>query len=464
MTPPLATERVLSTLNQDGSRHWIHPRLAQGRFLRGRKIVGYALIAMFLALPFVHIGGRPALLLDVLTQELSVFGAVFKASDGVLLMLLGLTIVVAVFLVTALFGRVWCGWGCPQTVYLEHVFRPIERWLEGSPSQRRKLDASSRPHGRRVLKWVIYAALSFVLSNVFLAYFVGVDRLALWVLHSPLQHPGGFMVVAGVAALMLFDFGYFREQTCIVACPYGRLQSVLLDRQSLIIGYDQRRGEPRAKPKKHLPVIGERGDCIDCSACVAVCPTGIDIREGLQMECIGCAQCIDACDAVMDRVGKPRNLIGYTSQDELAGKPRRLLRARTIIYPVLLAAIAGLFVWSLGGRVTSNVLVERSQGPSFVELPDGTISAQARIRIANDTDGDRSYVVDLSRAPDAKLRTPQLTWQLHPGKSLSIPLFVDVPRASFVLGKRTIHLRIQDDLGFARVLVVTLLGPEGSAR
>lgn len=461
MTPPLSTNRVLSTLNQDGTRHWIHPRLAGGRFLRGRKIVGYALIAMFLALPFVKIGGRPALLLDVLTQELSVFGAVFKASDGFLLMLLGLIIVVAVFLITALFGRVWCGWGCPQTVYLEHVFRPIERWLEGSPAQRRKLDATSGVHPRRVLKWVIYAALSFVLANVFLAYFVGVERLATWVLVSPLQHPGGFMVVTGVAALMLFDFGYFREQTCIVACPYGRLQSVLLDRQSLIIGYDARRGEPRGKPKKHLPVIGERGDCIDCSACVAVCPTGIDIRQGLQMECIGCAQCIDACDAVMDRIGKPRNLIGYTSKDELDGKPRRLLRARTIIYPALLAAVTGLFVWALGGESTQ-VTVERVQGPSFVELPDGMISSQTRIKLENETDEERSYVVDLSRAPDAKLRTPQLTWQVKGGRSMTLPLFVDVPRASFVHGKRVVRLRIADDRGFARIVEVTLLGPEGA--
>ena len=160
MTPPVSTERVLSTLNQDGTRRWIHPRLAGGRFLRGRKIAGYALIAMFLVLPFVKIGGRPALLLDVLTQELSVFGAVFKASDGYLMMLLGLIIVVAVFLVTALFGRVWCGWACPQTVYLEHVFRPVERWLEGSPAQRRKLDATPGVHPRRVLKWMLYAALS----------------------------------------------------------------------------------------------------------------------------------------------------------------------------------------------------------------------------------------------------------------------------------------------------------------
>jgi len=463
----MTTERVLSTLNEDGTRHWIHPKLARGRFLRRRQIVGYALILLFVALPFIEIDGRPALLLDLVSRELSVFGALFRPSDGFLLMLFGLTIALTVFLVTALFGRVWCGWGCPQTVYLEHVFRPIERWIEGSPAQRRKLDQTRGLHPRRVLKWAIFTAISFVLANVFLAYFVGVDRLALWVLDSPLDHLGGFSVVLAVTALMVFDFGYFREQVCIVACPYGRLQSVLLDGQSLIIGYDRERGEPRGKPqkKKSLPVVQERGDCIDCSACVAVCPTGIDIRDGLQMECIGCAQCIDACDAVMDKIGKPRHLIGYTSQDVLSGKRRKLLRPRTIIYPALLAIVATLFVWSAGaGHETTKVWVERIHGPSFVTLPDGTISAQARIKLENESDEPRSYAIALVDAPDAKLRAPQLVWEVRPRKSQQIPLFVDLAPDTFVRGKREVRLRISDDRGFARVVEVTLLGPEGGTR
>jgi len=363
MTPPLHHERVLSTLNDDGTRNWIRPKLARGRFLRRRRIVGYALIALFVALPFVRIGGRPALLVDLISREIVAFGAVFRPSDGFVLMLLGLTIVFSVFLFTALFGRVWCGWACPQTVYLEHVFRPIERWLEGTPAQQAKL---SNLHPRRIAKWMIYAALSFALANVFLAYFVGVDRLSAWVLESPVDHVGGFMVVCGVAALMLFDFAYFREQTCIVACPYGRLQSVLLDRQSLIVGYDASRGEPRGKPKKRLAVVGERGDCVDCAACVTVCPTGIDIREGLQMECIGCAQCVDACDGVMDKLGKKRGLIRYTSQDELAGKARRVLRVRTVIYPALLVFAAGLLAFGVATRGSAEVWIERITGPSFV--------------------------------------------------------------------------------------------------
>jgi cytochrome c oxidase accessory protein FixG len=445
MTPPLDTKRVLSTLHADGTRRWIEPRLARGRFLRRRRIVGWALIALFVALPFVRIGGRPALLIDLVAREVSLFGGLFRPTDGFMLMLLGLTIVITVFLVTALFGRVWCGWGCPQTVYLELVYRPIERLAKGRP----------------VVKWAAFAVLSFLLANVFLAYFVGTDRLARWVLSPPGEHLGGFLTVVGVAALVLFDFGYFREQTCILACPYGRLQSVLIDRQSLIVGYDARRGEPRGKPKKKLPVLQDRGDCVDCGACVQVCPTGIDIRDGLQMECIGCAQCIDACDTVMDRLHKPHGLIGYTSKEELDGAKRRLLRPRTLVYPALLAIAGAMLIMSVGSKESTNVTVERVTGPAFVELPDGMISAQARIKLENEGDESRRYTIAVVGSPAATLRSSRV-WNVEPRRSIEVPLFVDTPRERFREGRRDVHLQITSTDGFHRVVTVTLLGPEGA--
>jgi cytochrome c oxidase accessory protein FixG len=452
MSHNVPTERVLSTLNEDGTRRYIRPKLAHGRFLTRRRVVGYALIALFVLLPRLRIDGDPAFLLDVISREIHVLGALFRPSEGFVLALLGITIVIAVFLVTALFGRVWCGWGCPQTVYLELVFRPIERWLEGSRGQR----AST---WRMAIKWTLFAAVAFALSNVFLAYFVGTERLEQWVFGSPLEHPVGFGVVMFVSALMLFDFGWFREQLCTIACPYGRLQSVLLDRQSLIVGYDATRGEPRTKPKKKLPVVG--GDCVDCSACVSVCPTGIDIRDGLQMECIGCAQCIDACDSVMDKLGRNRGLIRYTSQDELAGKPRRVWRPRTIIYPALLLIAAGALAWSVQARESTEVWIERIQGPSFVELPDGRISSQARIKLENASDSERRYHLLLVESPGASLRSNHM-WTIKPRKSLQIPLFIDVPRDSFTGGKRKVYLRIHDSGGFERVVTLTLLGPAGA--
>ena len=454
MTHEVPTDRVLSTLNRDGTRRWIRPKLAHGRFLRRRKVVGYALVALFVLLPRLRIAGRPGVLIDLRTGEIDVLGAMFRPSDGFVLALLGVTIVSAVFLLTALWGRVWCGWGCPQTVYLEHVFRPIERWLEGSRGQRAN-------RVRKTIKWVLFAAAAFALSNVFLAYFVGTDRLERWVFESPAEHPGGFALVLGVAALMLLDFGWFREQMCIVACPYGRLQSVLLDRQSLIIGYDTQRGEPRGRPKKKLPVVAS-GDCVDCAACVTVCPTGIDIRDGLQMECIGCAQCIDACDTVMTKLGRDRGLIRYTSQDELAGKRARVLRGRTIAYPLLFVIAGGLLAWSVRGRTGNEFAIERAVGPSFVELPDGKISAQVRLRIENESDAPRRYVLALDGA-DATLRS-QALYEVKAHKSLEVPLFVDVPRASFVHGVRHVYLRIHDSTGAERAMPVTLLGPEGDVR
>lgn len=457
MTGNVPPERVLSTLNKDGTRRYIRPKLAHGRFLARRRVVGYFLIALFIFLPRLRIDGNPAFLIDLVSREVYVLGALFRPSQGFTLALLGITIVIAVFLVTALFGRVWCGWGCPQTVYLELVFRPIERLFEGSRGQR----AST---WRKVLKWAVYAAVAFALSNVFLAYFVGTDRLEQWVLGSPLDHPIGFGVVVFVAALMLFDFGWFREQMCTIACPYGRLQSVLLDRQSLIIGYDAKRGEPRTKPKKKLPVVGQpAGDCVDCAACVVVCPTGIDIRDGLQMECIGCAQCIDACDNVMDKLGRKRGLIRYTSQDELAGKPRRIWRLRTIVYPVLLLVAVGLLTFSVTARESTEVWIERIQGPSFVELPDGKISSQARIKLENLSDKERRYHLLLVDSPGASLRSNHM-WTLKPRKSQEIPIFIDVPRESFVDGKRKVYLRIHDSAGFERVVTLTLLGPTGDAK
>lgn len=421
MTSSLPQDRVLSTLEADGSRHWIDPKLSRGRFLRRRRIVGYSLIALFVLLPLAF-DGAP---LDVLRPD-----------DGIILMLLGITIALSVFLVTALFGRVWCGWGCPQTVYLELVFRPIERLTKGRP----------------FVKWVVYVALSFAIANVFLAYFVGVDRLHTWVIGSPLDHLGGFSVVLAVSALMLFDFAYFREQTCILACPYGRLQSVLLDRNSLIIGYDAKRGEPRAQPRKKLPVVG---DCVDCGACVRTCPTGIDIRDGLQMECVNCTQCIDACDTVMDKLGKPRGLIGYRS-------PGKLLRVRTVIYPALIAIAGGLLGWAISMKGSTEVSVMRISGPSFVELENGVVASAVRVKLENESDVERHYTITL-RDADVKLRT-QPRWDVKPGKSVDIPMFVDVPRASFVHGQRKLNLYIDDSGGFHRVIAVTLFGPEGEVK
>ena len=307
---PTAEGRVLSTLNPDGSRRLIRPKLSKGRFYRRRLVVAWALVGAFVLIPILKMGGKPLLLLDIPRREFTFFGTTFLPTDTFLLMLLLFGIFVGIFLLTALLGRVWCGWACPQTVYMEYFYRPLERWIEGGRARQLALDAAG-PDARRVLKQVVFFAVSALLANTFLAYFVGWDQLISWMTSSPADHPAAFAVMLGTTLLMFLDFAWFREQTCIVACPYGRFQSVLLDRRSLIVGYDAGRGEPRAPWRR-----GEErtaGDCLDCRLCVSTCPTGIDIRDGLQMECIACTQCIDACDEVMDRVGLSRGLVRYTS-------------------------------------------------------------------------------------------------------------------------------------------------------
>jgi cytochrome c oxidase accessory protein FixG len=466
-----AHERVLSTLNTDGSRNKLYPKVSKGRYHAARRAVGYALIVLFVALPYIEIGDKPAILLDLIRREFTFFGATFRPADGFILMLFGLAVVLTVFLVTALAGRVWCGWGCPQTVYLEWVFRPIERLFEGSASDSRRIDGAGGRSWRRLAKWVVYAGLSFGLAHTFLSYFVGASTVAAWVQSSPAVHPVGFTVVLAVTALMFFDFAYFREQTCVIACPYGRLQAVMLDPHSLIIGYDERRGEPRGKAPggkrgRALPVLREGapapapvGDCVDCKACVTTCPTGIDIRQGLQMECIGCAQCIDACDSIMDRLERPRGLIRYTSKAQLVGGARKLIRARTLIYPALLALVAVLFVGQVRARTEADVWVLRQDSP-FSVLADGTVSTPVQVKIENRSASARTYTLRLDGVPGARVIDPRGSYPLAPGASTVAPLFVISPPAAFVHGRHTARLVVADDHGWSTTRTLTILGPE----
>ena len=474
------SERVLSTLNPDGSRFKIYPRTSPGRFHRARAIVGYGLIALFIVLPYIHIGGKPAILLDFVHRQFTFFGATFRPADGFILMLFGLTIALTVVLATALAGRVWCGWGCPQTVYMEWVFRPIERLFEGNASESRKLDAQRLPL-RRLAKWGVYLVLAFLLAHTFLSYFVSASTVWTWIHGSPAAHPVGFMFVLGVTAAVFLDFAYFREQMCIIACPYGRLQSVLLDEQSLIIGYDVARGEPRGKAsKKKLPVVTDAmartgagevagagasaklGDCVDCNACVATCPTGIDIRKGLQMECIGCAQCIDACDSIMHKLGRAPGLIKYTSKAQIAGKARKLLRPRTMIYPALLGLVFVLFLVQLGGRTEADVWLLRQEGAPFTMLEGGTVSTPIRVKIENRSSEKRTYTLVVRDVPEAKIVMPRASYELAPGKPAVLPIFIESPASAFHHGQRAAKVEISDDKGWHTSLAITVLGPERS--
>ena len=456
MAGPLpAQERVLPTLNADGTRRRIRPKLYRGKYYYARLATAWGLIVLFVALPLIRVGGKPAILLDVAARQFTFFGRTFLATDGMLLMLLMITIFLSVIWISALLGRAWCGWGCPQTVYMEFVFRPIERLFEGNRAAQMRLDRKGGLSLRRVLKYPVFAVLSVLVANVFLAYFVGVDRLWQWVQQSPKEHPVGFLVMGVTAGLVMFDFAYFREQMCTVICPYARLQSVLLDDRSMIVGYDKNRGEPRSKGK---PKPGS-GDCIDCNACVVTCPTGIDIREGLQLECITCTQCVDACDSIMAKIGKPPGLIRYGSQSSLeSGKRTRILRPRVFVYPVLMAVFGTALVVFLNRGHSADVTVLRGIGAPFVVQADG-IRNQLRIKVENRTTESQRYQLELVDASDIQLIAPENPLLVKAGSHSTTTIFVVVPRSSFSGGKRSITLRVSDEAKFQTEIDYQLLGP-----
>jgi len=467
MSSPRIALRVLPTLNDDGSRKRVRPKLFEGRWLRRRRVVAWSLLVLFFCLPFFRVNDRPAILLDVAQRQFTFFGSTFFATDGVLLMLLLLGIFVTVIGITAVWGRAFCGWACPQTVYLEFVFRPIERFFEGNRNAQLKLD---RDGGglRRGLKNLTFCVISLVVANVFLAYFVGVETLLGWANHSPWEHPSGFLVMGVTAGLVFFDFASFREQMCTVACPYARLQSVLLDKHSLIVGYDAARGEPRKKGK---PVPGG-GDCIDCGACVVACPTGIDIRDGLQLECVACGQCIDACNTIMPKIGKLPNLITMSSGSQLLGGKAKIMRPRVLLYAVLAGGLFGALFWTARNAGQVDVTVLRGIGAPFVVQAD-RVQNQVRVKVDNRAAGSATFRIDIAvlrdgrelsaSEADVQVIAPENPLQVAGRRSRTTSLFVVSRRDSFTRGALPVVVRVRPvgeaDANLEKKALLTLLGP-----
>ena len=382
-SPQKPNRDFVTTIREDGSRLFLHPADVNGWFTKARRWSGWLLIAVYLSLPWIPVGGHPAVFLDVADRRFHLFGFTLAFQDA-WLMFFGITgLGFGLFFITALLGRVWCGWACPQTVFLEHVYRRIERWMEGDAVARRRLDAAPwtvLKFPRRGGKQVIFFAVSAVIAHLFLAYYVSIPELWTMMSEAPGVHWASFVFVFVFTAILYFNFAWFREQLCIVICPYGRLQSVLIDDHSLVIGYDAERGEPRGK-------VGtpDAGACVDCNRCVQVCPTGIDIRQGLQLECIGCAACVDACDDVMTKLKRPTGLVRYDSQAGFAGGVTKWVRGRTMLYFILLAIGMLVATWALSTVRPANLSVTRMMGgPYFVTTDE--VRNQFLVRIINKTD------------------------------------------------------------------------------
>lgn len=459
LAPP---EQVLSTLNRDGTRRWLRPRVSRGRFLTARRLVAYFLIVIFALIPHVDLYGKPLILVDVAHRRFTFFGATFLPTDTALLALFMLGTFIAVFLLTALLGRVWCGWACPQTVYLEFLYRPLERLFDGVGG-RGGPTGQPRSGWRSALLYLCYLVVSLFLAHTFLSYFVGVEALERWVRQSPLEHPGSFAVMVVTTGLMMFNFCYFREQTCIVACPYGRFQSVLLDRDSLIISYDELRGEPRGKLRHRDGAPAPTGDCVDCGLCVVTCPTGIDIRKGLQMECVGCAQCIDACDAVMDKVKRPRGLIRYTSQARLRGERGRILRGRVGVYSLAFLVVAGAFSALLVAWPTATVEVLRGLGLPYSELPDGSVANPVRIKIQNRSERAAAYAVNIEGLDGARLRLEPNPIRIEAGHAHTASALIIRERSTVKASAVECRIRVRDEANFDTAVRFLLLGPPPGA-
>lgn len=386
MAAPRPSLDSVTTINTDGSRPFLFPADAAGRFALARRVSALLLIAFYLSLPWLQIGGYPAVFLDVAARRFHLFGWTLAAQDLWLVFFLITGLGFGLFFITALLGRIWCGWACPQTVFLDHVYRRIERWIDGDALARKRLAAAPLDGEKilkRTLKHALYVLVSLAITHLFLAYFVSLPELWAMMREQPTAHWGAFAFVFVFAGLLYFNFAWFREQLCIVICPYGRLQSALIDDHSLVIGYDAHRGEPRGKPNPtHPSPTSHSGDCVDCLRCVHVCPTGIDIRQGLQLECIGCTACIDACDDVMTRLHRPRGLIRYDSQARLAGGTTRWLRPRTLLYGVLLLAGLTVATWALSTVKPAVIGITRITGaPYFVDAHN--VRNQFLVRLIN---------------------------------------------------------------------------------
>ena len=386
----------IATIDQKGKRKYIFPKKPKGALYNKRTLASVIYLIIFFSLPWIKINGEPFIMLNVLKRKFILFGQIFGPQDFFIFALGMLTFIVFIIVFTVIFGRVFCGWACPQTIFMEMVFRKVEYWIEGDFMKQQQLKAmpwNGLKIRKRATKITVFYLISFVIANYFMAYLISMDEVLRYVHEGIPAHAATFLSLIIFTTIFFFVYYWFREQVCIVVCPYGRLQGVLLDKNSIVVAYDYVRGEPRGKKSES----NATGDCIDCKACVRVCPTGIDIRHGTQLECINCTACIDACDEIMEHIDRPTKLIRMASENNIAKKEKLRLTTRIKAYSVVLLLIVSALVAMLATREAVDITILRTQGMVFQQLSNGYIGNLYTARMFNKT--HKEIDVELSIPP-----------------------------------------------------------------
>lgn len=457
----------IATVDDQGKRVWIYPKKPKGRYYNWRSYLSYLFLLILFGLPWIKVNGLPLVLLNVLERRFIIFGLHFTPQDFHLFVLAMIIFIVFIALFTVVFGRIFCGWVCPQTIFMEMVFRKIEYWIEGDANAQRRLNKApwtSQKVIKKLSKQVLFFAIAVLVANTFLAYIIGTDSL-IQIITEPLAiHWQGFIAMVVFSFAFYFVFASLREQVCVTICPYGRLQSVLLDENSIVIHYDQVRGEPRGKMRKQskkpakvqekattgaiqmdtqVPTLA-LGDCIDCSLCVQVCPTGIDIRNGTQLECVNCTACIDACDEVMDKIDRPRGLIRYDSYNGVVSGEKKIFTPRVIAYSVILIALIGLEIGLFAGRTTVETLLLRTPGLLYQEVDEHTLSNLYNYQISNKTNDTLSVKLILPEELEGEVKWVGEPPLVFPNSQAEGAVFIELPKASLSGRKNKLRIKVTD--------------------
>ncbi|RMA58724.1 cytochrome c oxidase accessory protein CcoG [Ulvibacter antarcticus] len=458
---------TIGTIDKEGKRAWVFPKKPSGKFYEYRKYVSYVLLIILFASPFIKLNGNQFFMFNILERRFNLFGFPFWPQDFYIFVIMMLISVVFVVFFTAAFGRIFCGWICPQTIFMEMVFRRIEYWIDGDRGKQirlAKMPWNSEKIRKRVLKWIVFFIISFLIANVFLAYIIGSDRLIQYIFREPFSHWSTLVSLLVFTAVFYFIFAWFREQVCIIACPYGRLQGVLLDNKSIIVAYDHKRGEReegRSKFKKNenREELG-KGDCIDCFQCVQVCPTGIDIRNGTQLECVNCTACIDACDHIMESVNLPKGLIRYASEEEIEKKEKFKFTPRLKGYTSVLVILIGVLIGMLFLRNDVETRILRLPGQLYEHKGENIISNVFTYKMVNKTS---EKIENIHFKLESHKGTIKLVshdqFGIEGQTSAEGTLFIEINQAALEDDKAKVQIGIYSDEKLIETTSVTFMGP-----